>query len=55
MYVLQSCAHECRVPQRLGVPDPLELELQGAVSHPTWVLETKIGTSAARRELQTDK
>lgn len=37
-WILCVYTHECRYPQKLGELDPLELELQGVVSHLVWVL-----------------
>lgn len=41
MYVHYMHARACRVER--GMSDTLELELQGVVSLPTWVLGTKPG------------
>lgn len=39
------CTHENRYLLRLEVSDPLELQSQMAVSHLTWVLGLKLGSS----------
>lgn len=39
------CAHECRCPVNLEVPDPLETELLAVVNRSVWVLGNELGVA----------